>query len=155
MTDAYLIRANIDLILNETILVLNFVFSDGYQYEESFLRKQRELIELKFSEIKIQLDQAYRDEKLSFSSNYIKNYILPKLDTKFSDAQVMRNILKLFPCANKYAVCPKACPYTGRGATVMGVIMHLNDDHRWPRQKIADWLEQLDININLGEIDVF
>ena len=33
----------------------------------------------------------------------------------------------------------------GHGSTwsVGGLIIHLNDDDRWPREKIADWLEGL------------
>lgn len=31
------------------------------------------------------------------------------------------------------------------------VIMHLNDTHRWPREKIADWMDEL---ADSGEIDI-
>lgn len=36
------------------------------------------------------------------------------------------------PCLHDYA-----------GNTLTGVIWHLNDDHKWPREKIAEWLEGL------------
>lgn len=32
--------------------------------------------------------------------------------------------------------CPEACVLGGRGT-----IAHLNDDHGWTRERIADWLE--------------
>lgn len=42
-----------------------------------------------------------------------------------------------------------AHPVDGRKAALRGVIMDLNDRHGWTREQIADWLETLDININM------
>ncbi len=36
-----------------------------------------------------------------------------------------------------YAVCPE-CAATG---TVRLLVQHLNDEHRWAREAIADWLD--------------
>lgn len=40
-------------------------------------------------------------------------------------------------------------PVTGKGEALRGVIMSLNDRHGWTREQIADWLETLDIDINM------
>jgi hypothetical protein len=32
------------------------------------------------------------------------------------------------------------CPSCGRSCHVFGVITHLNDNHRWPREQIATWV---------------
>jgi hypothetical protein len=44
-----------------------------------------------------------------------------------------------------YRPCPIGCPRTTRfSADTCGVIAHLNDDHRWTREQIADWVESLE-----------
>jgi hypothetical protein len=42
-------------------------------------------------------------------------------------------------------------PVTGDVYRLSTVIMDLNDNHRWTREQIADWLETLDIDINFKE----
>lgn len=37
-----------------------------------------------------------------------------------------------------------ACPQCGVEATVSNQITHLNDDHRWTRERIADFIEELE-----------
>lgn len=32
------------------------------------------------------------------------------------------------------------CPSCGRSGPVFGVITHLNDHHRWPREQVAAWV---------------
>lgn len=32
-------------------------------------------------------------------------------------------------------------------APIRNIIMHLNDQHKWPREEIADWLETLDVDL--------
>lgn len=38
-------------------------------------------------------------------------------------------------------------PVTGNRRTLARTIINLNDEHRWTREQIADWIETLDINI--------
>lgn len=40
-------------------------------------------------------------------------------------------------------------PVNGEVHALRSVIMNLNDFHKWPREEIADWIETLDININM------
>lgn len=38
----------------------------------------------------------------------------------------------------------------GRSDTVQHMIVHLNDKHRWDRNRTADWLESLDVDLTFG-----
>lgn len=46
------------------------------------------------------------------------------------------------------------CPVTGGGMScpaewpVMKMVIHLNDEHRWSRVQVADWLDTLDIDLS-------
>lgn len=52
------------------------------------------------------------------------------------------------PGADQYiqSPCPKTCQYYDDRASLRWFIMHLNDDHKWTREQIADWIETLDID---------
>jgi hypothetical protein len=60
--------------------------------------------------------------------------------------------LKEFPVLALFVgacpVRPKCAEFKrakGRGGvTVCGTIAHLNDDHKWTREQIADWVEQFE-----------
>jgi hypothetical protein len=41
--------------------------------------------------------------------------------------------------------CPAAC--VASGYTLWSLIQHLNDSHKWSRERIADWLETLDVDL--------
>lgn len=38
---------------------------------------------------------------------------------------------------------PEICPKCGRFEMITQLVMHLNDGHHEPRERIADWLEDL------------
>ena len=50
------------------------------------------------------------------------------------------SIFTLFPyLENSLAECPEVhCP---ADASIAGIVAHLNDNHRWTREEIADWLQ--------------
>jgi hypothetical protein len=50
-----------------------------------------------------------------------------------------------FPSLNKVTVCPATPLATIPVLTLYTVLLLLNDDFKWSREKIADWLE------NIGE----
>lgn len=50
---------------------------------------------------------------------------------------VMRVTVK-YPCLNT-----DICERQGRQATIYGIIIHLNDEHKWTREQIADWLDSV------------
>lgn len=43
----------------------------------------------------------------------------------------------------RYEPCPVRGCSAKSGPRPRAVIIHLNDDHQWPRNKIADWLESI------------
>lgn len=46
---------------------------------------------------------------------------------------------KRFPVVN---ALPLKCPTCGKANP--GMVPHLNDDHRWTREQIADWVESIE-----------
>jgi hypothetical protein len=40
-----------------------------------------------------------------------------------------------------------ACPHCGKRATLHEVIVDLNDNHFWTREKVADWIEQQTLDL--------
>lgn len=43
------------------------------------------------------------------------------------------------------------CPACGDGDRILlSIIVHLNDDHRWTRERIADWVETLETPVEVG-----
>ena len=65
---------------------------------------------------------------------------------------VQRNLKKLFPALSKTAKCPK-CSTSKQSIfkTLDRMIIHLNDEHKWTREEVADWLESLDIDLGMKE----
>lgn len=64
----------------------------------------------------------------------------------------------LFPALNAHRGCPAYGLPMLNGTThcriegshpVANLIMHLNDHHAWTRERIADWLETLDVDLTL------
>jgi len=48
----------------------------------------------------------------------------------------------LYTAFPELAMPDLACPHCGTRATLHEVIVDLNDNHFWTREKIADWIEQ-------------
>lgn len=40
--------------------------------------------------------------------------------------------------------CDKPCGDSGKVKTIYKIIVHLNDVHKWPRERVADWLDSVD-----------
>lgn len=40
------------------------------------------------------------------------------------------------------------CPSCGVHTRMFGVVMHLNDYHKMPREDIADWLDALNVDLS-------
>lgn len=49
-------------------------------------------------------------------------------------------LIRAFPNLTTF----KSCPQCGFNNLLFGMVMHLNDYHRWERESIADWLDTLD-----------
>lgn len=69
-------------------------------------------------------------------------------------AMILDPILRAIPALRTTQACCPAdnCPL---GATVKQrldkVIIHLNDNHAWPREDIADWLDTLDVDLSFQQ----
>jgi hypothetical protein len=48
--------------------------------------------------------------------------------------------------------CPCECDYS-TSKTIRWSIIHLNDQHKWTREQVADWLETLDVDIRFSSRD--
>jgi hypothetical protein len=61
------------------------------------------------------------------------------------------------PARNENTTSPAvvSCNWGETEGTVANVIMHLNDHHHgtWSREKIADWLETLDIDLQFKGVE--
>ena len=42
------------------------------------------------------------------------------------------------------------CDEWANGGTIDVIVMHLNDGHKWTREKIADWLDSLDVDLTIN-----
>jgi hypothetical protein len=78
----------------------------------------------------------------------------PPKGNQLSGQRVFNALTALFPGAiDKEIRCP-ACDKSGTVATrdsVIGMVPHLNDKHWWTREKIADWMETLDVDLTLKD----
>lgn len=66
------------------------------------------------------------------------------------------DLAKALPGVNTKVKCP-ACNKKGTVSefserTVWGQVQHLNDNHKWSRNAIADWTESLDVDLEFKEV---
>lgn len=68
------------------------------------------------------------------------------------------SLIKMAPGLRVYVPYPCGCRNYNGGQSVQTLIIHLNDDHHpkqpaggdpWSRERIADWLDTLDVNLTL------
>lgn len=68
--------------------------------------------------------------------------------------RMMELLLKQMPDLVEVHTC---CPaydanqlmlFCGAGQPLSWLIVHLNDDHRWTREQIADWLDAVDADLS-------
>lgn len=65
---------------------------------------------------------------------------------------VQRNLKKLFPALSETVKCPRCATLDmSISRTLDRMIIHLNDEHKWTREQVADWLESLDIDLGMKE----
>lgn len=64
---------------------------------------------------------------------------------------VVEGLGKLVPSiSTETAKCPVCLDHT---ASILNLIPHINDTHKWSREAIADWLDTLDINLTIRPHD--
>jgi hypothetical protein len=62
-----------------------------------------------------------------------------------------RDQLALFPTT--IGIGRVTCPQCGRFGWIDAVVVHLNDDHRWTREAIADFVEPLERRAESAAVD--
>lgn len=74
-----------------------------------------------------------------------------ELQEFISDAQLQSEMMGVFPCLKQHVVPMCDCySNNGEGLRLKDLIIHLNDDHEWKREEIADWLESLDLDLEVA-----
>jgi hypothetical protein len=69
----------------------------------------------------------------------------------FRGSVVQDSLKNVLPCLYEQVKCPDhGCTV---GSNMANMIIHLNDDHLWTREAIADWAESLDIDISVKETE--
>lgn len=104
-------------------------------------QNQRELAEFIRNGALRRPDQAFgeyysgRNASCALGAAYEAMYRLPRDPGK---AHPTRDLDWFFECLDRV----KACPHEGcrKKLFLAALLVHLNDDHRWSREQIADWL---------------
>lgn len=66
----------------------------------------------------------------------------------YSESPVVTALAELVPAIRTHvAECPDDCETMK--APLAWLVVHLNDQHRWTRESIADWLDSLDIDLTI------
>ena len=101
------------------------------------------------------------DEK---TNSYISKYDVAYVETGASSASwdnttlsthgIVAVLTSLFPMIDKIIEFPCSCgsKVPEYKDTIHDIIIHLNDKHKWSREKIADWLDSLDVDLTLASI---
>jgi hypothetical protein len=63
-----------------------------------------------------------------------------------SYATLVDQLISVMPALKTKVACP-ACPRR-EPVSVSRTVVHLNDDHLWSREAIADWLDSLDVDLS-------
>lgn len=63
---------------------------------------------------------------------------------------VSEELAEVFSNVREYVQVPCSCTrYEDTGLKVHVLVVHLNDFHNWTRERIADWLDTLDLDLTL------
>ena len=65
---------------------------------------------------------------------------------------VVGQLSDICPTLTAFAVACPECQGTGFGP-LSNLIPHINDHHKWSRERIADWLETLDVDLTVKPIE--
>jgi hypothetical protein len=127
-------------------------------YKEDLIEidKQQEEARKRFDELQYMLHK-YVIEKFKYAGIVSSNYEISASGIKIYDwdggldeAGGRYGMMDVLPGLTEERDCPTKC---GRHSSLYLLIQHLNDKHEWTREKIADWLETLDVDLTfpIGE----
>ncbi len=90
-----------------------------------------------------------------FSEKIMSNAKINKAKFKTNVGAPDDLYLKLPALFNHKESCPvKDCSESKIASALRSIIIHLNDYHLWDRERVADWLETLDVDLTIGEKNV-
>lgn len=78
---------------------------------------------------------------------YICAKAMPKPKQLYNTGQNLSSLSKQLPGVNEHV----KHPVDGTIGTLWYIIQNLNDSHKWTRNRIADWIETLDIDTEFKE----
>lgn len=131
---------------------------------KEYQQKKSDLFQKLFSnklvteaDLKVQNDMANKVHDLMKTYSELlpppsKNYNTPSFNFKHGfTEEVVDELAKLFPEIKVHEVkCPVSPDHTKK--TIANMIVHLNDNvHNWTRDQVADWLETLDVKLEIKE----
>lgn len=75
-----------------------------------------------------------------------------EIEEFISNAQIQSEVTALFPCLDRIVIYDCGCfeNPTRKVNSLADWIIHLNDQHEWKREEIADWLESLDVDLEMA-----
>lgn len=80
-----------------------------------------------------------------FKEKVYNGLVVPLSYSATSGKTISSEIVKLFPALmTVHKVCPQCIK--GVVARLEKIIIHLNDEHQWTREQIADWLEVISMD---------
>lgn len=62
---------------------------------------------------------------------------------------IVAALTALCPAMDSLVCVPCGCTEDAMGHTLRQAVIHLNDSENWSRERVADWLDTLDLDINL------
>ena len=101
----------------------------------------------------IHLKESSNDAAMSFEGfkeYYNNKFVNPYEPNKITHVDPVGTLRSACPALDSVVKYPTGTGYDGYEDRLYYVIQHLNDVEKWTREQIADWLESLDINIEVN-----
>lgn len=107
-------------------------------------------IKFEWGDIVMDLTSTLDESKFENKSAFVTISLTEESNGGVKDVDLMlRDLYDFFPVLQAgEADCP-ACESTW---LLSSLIPHMNDNHKWSREEIADWLEESDLNIQMKSL---
>lgn len=100
--------------------------------------------------------KIYTSNSANSTIDYYQNLVnaTTSATSGIDEHSTVKQLKEVFPGLDHETPCPASECYLEKKSIKLSVLIpHLNDSsHNWSREKIADWLETLDININAKDL---
>jgi hypothetical protein len=92
------------------------------------------------------IDMGWANQKPSQTEG-TKTFVSNVWGSNAKEPTVLAELKKAVPALDQPSQCPIVKECISRHGTLASIIIHLNDDHKWSRERVADWLETLDVDL--------